>query len=324
MALKLADYRTDVHNNWCPGCGDFGILSSIQMALSELHVNPSNVAVVSGIGCSAKTPHYINAYGVHTLHGRAIAFAEGIKLANPAIEVVAVSGDGDALGIGGNHTLHAGRRNIDMTFVVFDNFVYGLTKGQASPTLGLGVKTKGLAKPNIQQDINPVMLALTAGYTYVARGYAFDVKHLKDLIRKGIQHKGAAFIDVLQPCPTYNDLYTKEWYAGEDREDPDTHKPMPRVYKLEETAYDPLVKTGEPDEVTAKVGQAAAKSMEWGDRIPTGVFYQNPFVPSFEERVEKTRVSVYRELPPAKLRISEDDGTSAAPMEPLLDQFKAV
>ncbi|HVP23368.1 MAG TPA: 2-oxoacid:ferredoxin oxidoreductase subunit beta [Conexivisphaerales archaeon] len=324
MALKLADYRTDVHNNWCPGCGDFGILSSIQMALSELQVNPSNVAVVSGIGCSAKTPHYINAYGVHTLHGRAIAFAEGIKLANPAIEVVAVSGDGDALGIGGNHTLHAGRRNIDMTFVVFDNFVYGLTKGQASPTLGLGVKTKGLAKPNIQQDINPVMLALTAGYTYVARGYAFDVKHLKDLIRKGIQHKGAAFIDVLQPCPTYNDLYTKEWYAGEDREDPDTHKPMPRVYKLEETAYDPLVKTGEPDEVTAKVGQAAAKSMEWGDRIPTGVFYQNPFVPSFEERVEKTRVSVYRELPPAKLRISEDDGTSAAPMEPLLDQFKAV
>jgi len=324
LALKLADYRTDVHNNWCPGCGDFGILSSIQMALSELQVNPSNVAVVSGIGCSAKTPHYINAYGVHTLHGRAIAFAEGIKLANPAIEVVAVSGDGDALGIGGNHTLHAGRRNIDMTFVVFDNFVYGLTKGQASPTLGLGVKTKGLAKPNIQQDINPVMLALTAGYTYVARGYAFDVKHLKDLIRKGIQHKGAAFIDVLQPCPTYNDLYTKEWYAGEDREDPDTHKPMPRVYKLEETAYDPLVKTGEPDEVTAKVGQAAAKSMEWGDRIPTGVFYQNPFVPSFEERVEKTRVSVYRELPPAKLRISEDDGTSAAPMEPLLDQFKAV
>jgi 2-oxoglutarate ferredoxin oxidoreductase subunit beta len=324
LALKLADYRTDVHNNWCPGCGDFGILSALQMALTELQIPPSNAAVVSGIGCSAKTPHYINAYGIHTLHGRAITFAEGIKLANPGIEVVAVSGDGDALGIGGNHTLHAGRRNIDMTFVVFDNFVYGLTKGQASPTLGLGVKTKGLAKPNIQQDINPVMLALTAGYTYVARGYAFDIKHLKDLIKNGIRHKGAAFVDVLQPCPTYNDLYTKEWYAGEDREDPETHKAMPRVYKLEETGYDPLVKTGGLEEETTKVGQAVAKSMEWGDHIPIGLFYQNPFVPSFEERIEKTRVSAYREAPPAKLKIAKEDGTTAAPMESLMDIYKAV
>jgi 2-oxoglutarate ferredoxin oxidoreductase subunit beta len=324
LALKLADYRTDVHNNWCPGCGDFGILSAIQMALSELQVNPSSAAVVSGIGCSAKTPHYINAYGIHTLHGRSIAFAEGIKLANPGIEVVAVSGDGDALGIGGNHTLHAGRRNIDMTFVVFDNFVYGLTKGQASPTMGLGVKTKGLAKPNIQQDINPVMLALTAGYTYVARGYAFDIKHLKELIKKGIQHKGAAFIDVLQPCPTYNDLYTKEWYGGEDREDPETHKAMPRVYRLEDTSYDPLVKKGERDEELAKISQAVVKSLEWGDRIPTGVFYQNPFVSSFEERIESTRIAEYRSLPPAKLQISAEGGETTAPMDSLYDIFKAI
>jgi 2-oxoglutarate ferredoxin oxidoreductase subunit beta len=324
LAIRLADYRTDVHNNWCPGCGDFGILSALQMALSELQVPPSSAAVVSGIGCSAKTPHYINAYGIHTLHGRSIAFAEGIKLANPDLEVVAVSGDGDALGIGGNHTLHAGRRNIDMTFIVFDNFVYGLTKGQASPTMGLGVKTKGLAKPNIQQDINPMMLALTAGYTYVARGYSFDVKHLKDLIKKGIQHKGAAFIDVLQPCPTYNDLYTKEWYSGEDREDPETHKAMPRVYKLDDTGFDPVVKKGDREEEIAKVAQAFAKSVEWGDRIPIGLFYENPFVPTFEERVEETRVPDYTALPPAKLRIAKGDGTSAAPMDSLLDIYKAV
>jgi 2-oxoglutarate ferredoxin oxidoreductase subunit beta len=322
--LKLTDYKTEVHNNWCPGCGDFGILSSIQMALSELQVPPHHAVVVSGIGCSAKTPHYINAYGIHTLHGRAIAFAEGIKLANPELEVVAVSGDGDALGIGGNHTLHAGRRNIDMTFVVFDNFVYGLTKGQASPTMSLGMKTKGLAKPNIQQDINPIMLALTAGYTFVARGYAFDVKHLKEIIRKGIQHKGAAFIDVLQPCPTYNDIYTKEWYAGEDRLDPETHRAVPRVYKLEEAGYDPLVKKGDRAEEVAKISQAIAKSVEWGDRIPIGVYYQNPFVPSFEERLEETRIHGYKESPPAKLQIAKDDGHPAADMDGLFDMFKVV
>lgn len=322
--LKLTDYKTEVHNNWCPGCGDFGILSSIQMALSELQVPPHHAVVVSGIGCSAKTPHYINAYGIHTLHGRAIAFAEGIKLANPELEVVAVSGDGDALGIGGNHTLHAGRRNIDMTFVVFDNFVYGLTKGQASPTMSLGMKTKGLAKPNIQQDINPIMLALTAGYTFVARGYAFDVKHLKEIIRRGIQHKGAAFIDVLQPCPTYNDIYTKEWYAGEDRLDPETHRAVPRVYKLEEAGYDPLVKKGDRAEEVAKISQAIAKSVEWGDRIPIGVYYQNPFVPSFEERLEETRIHGYKESPPAKLQIAKDDGHPAADMDGLFDMFKVV
>jgi len=322
--LKLTDYKTEVHNNWCPGCGDFGILSSIQMALSELQVPPHHAVVVSGIGCSAKTPHYINAYGIHTLHGRAIAFAEGIKLANPELEVVAVSGDGDALGIGGNHTLHAGRRNIDMTFVVFDNFVYGLTKGQASPTMSLGMKTKGLAKPNIQQDINPIMLALTAGYTFVARGYAFDVKHLKEIIRRGIQHKGAAFIDVLQPCPTYNDIYTKEWYAGEDRLDPETHRAVPRVYKLEEAGYDPLVKKGDRAEEVAKISQAIAKSVEWGDRIPIGVYYQNPFVPSFEERLEETRIRGYKESPPAKLQIAKDDGHPAADMDGLFDMFKVI
>ncbi|MEM3185998.1 MAG: 2-oxoacid:ferredoxin oxidoreductase subunit beta [Conexivisphaerales archaeon] len=320
MALKLTDYRTEVHNNWCPGCGDFGILSAIQMALQELQIPPHKAAVFSGIGCSGKTPHYINTYGIHTLHGRGLAFAEGAKLANPELEVILTAGDGDSLGIGGNHTLHAGRRNIDLTVIVHDNFVYGLTKGQAAPTLGLGVKTKGLAKPNIQQDLNPIMLALVAGYTFVARGYAFDTRHLKEIIKKGIQHKGSAFIDVLQPCPTYDDIHTKEWYAGEDRAT-NAGKAIPRIYRLEETGYDPLVHKDDEGEVLQKITQAMVKSSEWGDKIPIGIFYQNPFVPTFEERIAETRIPVYLKKPPVKLAIHNDNGDPAVDLTPLFDRF---
>ncbi|MDG6939966.1 MAG: 2-oxoacid:ferredoxin oxidoreductase subunit beta [Nitrososphaerota archaeon] len=322
MALKLTDYRTDVHNNWCPGCGDFGILSAVQLALQELQIPPHRAAVFSGIGCSGKTPHYINAYGVHTLHGRGIAFAEGAKLANPELEVILTAGDGDSLGIGGNHTLHAGRRNIDLTVVVYDNFVYGLTKGQAAPTMALGVKTKALPKPNIQQDINPTMLAVVAGYTFVARGYSFDTKHLKDLIKRGMQHRGSSFISVLQPCPTYNDIHSKEWYAGEDRKDPATGKALPRVYRLEENGYDPVVHKNDEAEVARKLSQAMAKSIEWGDRIPIGVFYANPFVQTYEERVVETRIPVYASRPPVKLKLEKEDGTPAVDMTRLLDAFR--
>lgn len=321
MALKLADYRTEVHNNWCPGCGDFGILSAVQMALAELQIPPHRAAVFSGIGCSGKTPHYINAYGIHTLHGRGIAFAEGAKLANPELEVILTAGDGDTLGIGGNHTLHLGRRNLDITVIMHDNFVYGLTKGQASPTLGLGVKTKGLAKPNIQQDINPIMLAIVAGYTFVARGYAYDTKHLKELIKKGITHKGSAFLDILQPCPTYDDIHTKSWYAGEDRPDPQTGRPVPRTYHLEDIGYDPLVRKDADEEVLQKVTQAFAKSMEWGDRIPIGVFYQNPFVPTFEERLAETRIPSYITSPPARMKIAGEDGSPSVDLNPILQRF---
>jgi len=321
MALKLADYRTEVHNNWCPGCGDFGILSAVQMALAELQIPPHRAAVFSGIGCSGKTPHYINAYGIHTLHGRGIAFAEGAKLANPELEVILTAGDGDTLGIGGNHTLHLGRRNIDMTVIMYDNFVYGLTKGQASPTLALGMKTKGLAKPNIQQDINPIMLAVVAGYSFVARGYAYDTKHLKELIKKGITHKGSAFIDVLQPCPTYDDIHTKSWYAGEDRTAQTQGKPVPRTYHLEDTGYDPVVKKDSQEEVLQKMSQALAKSLEWGDRIPIGVFYQNPFIPTFEERIIETRAPSYAIIPPAKMKIAKEDGSPAVDLEAILKKY---
>src|SRR5207247_1958445 len=161
--MKPADFATEVHNDWCPGCGDFGILRTIQMALAELRMEPHRVTIVSGIGCSAKTIHYVKTYGVHTLHGRALPYATGVKLANPQLKVLCLSGDGDGLGIGGGHFVNAGRRNLDMLYIIHDNGVYGRTKGQASPTLKLGVQTNSLAHPNSNEAANPIRLPLPAG-----------------------------------------------------------------------------------------------------------------------------------------------------------------
>ncbi|BAJ51485.1 2-oxoglutarate ferredoxin oxidoreductase subunit beta [Candidatus Caldarchaeum subterraneum] len=316
--LSIVSYRTPVHNDWCPGCGDFGILSSIQMALADLQIPPHRVAVFSGIGCSGKTPHYINAYGIHTLHGRVLPFALGAKLANPSLTVIAVGGDGDGLGIGAGHFVNTGRRNVDFTYVLFDNGVYGLTKGQASPTLPRGMKTKSLPKPNVNDAVNPIALAVVSGYTFVARGYAYDTRYLKELIKKGIQHEGSAFIDVLQPCPTYNDIMTKEWYGGEDRIV--EGKPLPRIYKLEDTGYDGEVKSNDPEEVNSKKLQAIAKSFEWGDRIPVGVFYQNKFIPSYEERIS-ANIKDYRTNYPSKQTIATSDGRTIVSLDEIFKEF---
>lgn len=305
MALKITDYKTDVFVDWCPGCGNFGILAALQMALSELQLEPHRVVLVSGIGCSGKTPHFVKTYGVHTLHGRTLPFAQGIKMANPDLEVIATGGDGDGLGIGAGHFVNAGRRNFDMTYLIHDNGVYGLTKGQASPTLQLGVKVKAIPKPNINEALNPIALAIVSGYTFVARAYAYDTKHLKEVIKQAIQHKGLAFVDILQPCPTYNDINTKEWYAGEDRKDPETGKPQSRLYKLEETGYDPVVH--DSSEEFGKKSAAIDKGREWGDRIPIGVFYKNGLVPTFQDRISQ-RIPFYLSNPPAKQRISDETG----------------
>jgi 2-oxoglutarate/2-oxoacid ferredoxin oxidoreductase subunit beta len=322
VALKLTDLKTEVHNDWCPGCGDFGILSAIQMALAEMNVDPNQVVVVSGVGCSSKTPHFVNAYGVHTLHGRSLPFATGIKLSNPGLEVIACGGDGDGLGIGAGHFVNSGRRNVDMAYMIFDNGVYGLTKGQASPTLKLGMKTKALAKPNINQGINPLMLALAAGYTFVARGYAYDVRHLKELIKRAILHKGFAFLDVLQPCPTYNDILTKDYWAGEGFHDA-SGRQIPRTYKLEETGYQGVVKTPETDEMEEKIKQAMMKSFEFGDHTPIGVFYQNEHIPTYEDRLAE-RIPGYLDNPPGRQEISRKDGTPAAVVGKLLDEFRVA
>ena len=319
MALKLADYKTDVHNDWCPGCGDFGIVNALQMALAEMGIERDKAVIFSGIGCSGKTSHFINTYGIHTLHGRVLTFAQGGKLANPEMTVVAVGGDGDGLGIGAGHFVAAGRRNVDMTYIIFDNGVYGLTKGQASPTLKLGEKTKSLPSPNTNYNVNPIGLAVASGFTFVARGYSYDVRHLKDLIIKAVRHKGLSFLDVLQPCPTYNDINTRDWYAGVDlaQESMERHS---RIYKLEDTMYDPLVHYAGESEVNEKLSQALIKSLEWNTKIPTGIFYQNELVSPFTTRLTD-KIPNYLENPPSKQKISKN-GMPTTDISSLLDSLR--
>jgi 2-oxoglutarate ferredoxin oxidoreductase subunit beta len=292
--LELKDFRTKVHNDWCPGCGDFGILNAIQMALFELKLEPHQVAVFSGIGCSGKTPHFVNTYGFHTLHGRSLPVATGAKLANTALTVVAVGGDGDGYGIGVGHFVHTGRRNLDFTYVVHDNQVYGLTKGQASPTLPKGMRTKSMPAASIIEGTNPLATAISSGYTFVARSYALDVRHLKEVLKAAIVHKGSALVDVLQTCPTYNDINTKEWYAGADLQ-----TKAPRLYKLEETGYDGTVKDpNDSNEVTQKKAQALVRSFEWGEKVPIGIFYRIQ-EPTFEDMIGD-RMPSYKEVPLVK------------------------
>ncbi len=306
--LELKSYKADTHNNWCPGCGDFGILTAMQMALFQLKIEPHRVALFSGIGCSGKTPHYVNVYGFHTLHGRVLPVATGAKIANKDLTVIAVGGDGDGYGIGSGYFVNAGRRNLDFTYIVFNNAVYGLTKGQASPTLGKGIKTKSLPEETILEGINPIALAVGAGYTFIARGYALDVRYLSNLIAQAIRHRGSAFIDVLQTCPTYNDLYTKDWYD----EGPEGKS---RIYKLDDTGYDPLVH--DPDngeEIVAKKVQAVAKSYEWGDQIPVGVYYRIER-PTYEEELASRRPSL-GETSLVDIDLNDRD------IQPLLDSLR--
>jgi len=319
MALKLADYKTDVHNDWCPGCGDFGIVNAIQMALADMGIQRDKAVMFSGIGCSGKTSHFINTYGIHTLHGRVLTFAQGAKIANPELTVVAVGGDGDGLGIGAGHFVAAGRRNVNMTYIIFDNGVYGLTKGQASPTLKLGEQTKSLPSPNTNYNVNPIGLAVASGFTFVARGYSYDVRHLKDLIIQAVKHKGLSFLDVLQPCPTYNDINTRDWYAGTDLVD-EAQKRHSRIYKLEERGFDPVVHFDSEVEINEKLSQSLIKSLEWGNSIPIGVFYKNDTVSPYNVRLQD-KIPNYLENPPAQQNISKN-GYSNTDISKILDSLQ--
>jgi len=277
--LTAKDYKSDLHNDWCPACGDFGILTGVQMALAQLGLDPDKVACFSGIGCSGKTPHYIKAYGFHTLHGRVLPTATGGRLANSGVTVLAMGGDGDGYGIGAGYFVNSGRRNLDFTYIVHNNNVYGLTKGQASPTLSKGKKTKSMPEQAIQDGINPIAMAIASGYTFIARAYALEPKYLAGIIVKAIQHKGSAVVDVLQTCPTYNDLYTKEWYEGADLPEKKS-----RLYKLEEQGYDGVVKDpSDKEEIIAKKAAAVGRSYET-DPIPTGIYYQCA-LPTYEDGV---------------------------------------
>ncbi len=303
------NYRTKLWNDWCPGCGDFGILASAQMALQQLGEDPLNVVFVTGIGCSGKTSHYVNVTGVHTLHGRALAFATGVKLANPKLKVLVSAGDGDQLGIGAGHYVAMGRRNIPITLMLHNNGVYGLTKGQAAPTLAKGVKTKSLASPNINGAINPTLLALSTGYTFVARAFSYDAKGLTEIIKMAVAHNGAALIDVLQPCITYNDINTREWYQE-------------RIYSLSAEGYDGTVKSAEEAESGEKLKAALTKSLEFGDRIPLGVLYKNEFVPSYLNGMGST-LRGYPGINPANEPI-EKDGAPLTDLTQILDKLAIV
>jgi 2-oxoglutarate ferredoxin oxidoreductase subunit beta len=320
MALKLSDYKTEVHNDWCPGCGDFGIVNAIQMALAEMNIPRHKAAIFSGIGCSGKTSHFINTFGIHTLHGRVLTFAQGAAIANPEMTIVAAGGDGDGLGIGAGHFVAAGRRNVDMTYIIFNNGVYGLTKGQASPTLKLGEKTKSLPSPNTNYNVNPIGLAIASGFTFVGRGYSYDVRQLKDLIIAAVKHKGLAFLDVLQPCPTYNDINTRDWYAGTDITDEAAVETHSRIYKLEDTGYDPLVHYEEESELNEKLSQALIKSLEWGNKIPTGIFYKNEIITPYSGRIVD-KIPNYLENPPSRQKISSN-GKPITDVSAILDSLQ--
>lgn len=319
MEYSISDYKTQVHNDWCAGCGDFGILNAIQMSLYEMKILPHEAAIFSGIGCSGKTPHFINTFGVHTLHGRVLPFAQGAKLGNPNLNIIAVGGDGDGLGIGSGHFVNAGRRNIDLTYIIYNNGVYGLTKGQASPTLKLGVKTKSLPQPNVNESINPIALACISGFTFVARGYSYDVRYLKEIIKKAVMHKGLSFIDVLQPCPTYNDINTKDWYQSFKIDEDNPSIKIPKIYKLEEQGFDGVVK--EDSQVSTKIIAAIEKSKEWDDRIPVGVFYENILTPTFDERIQST-IENYNTNPPAKQRIHDESNHTIVDIDRLINDLK--
>ncbi len=298
----MVNYRTTEFIDWCVSCADFGILSSETAALADLGIDQTKAVIVSGIGCSSKTPHYINVNGVHTLHGRAITYASGIKLADPDLKVIVNSGDGDLLGIGVGHLVSAGRRNLDITIILHNNGVYGLTKGQASPTLHRGIQTKSLPAKNINDSLDPLALALTAGYTFVARAYAYDAIFTKEIIKKAITHKGTALIDILQPCPTYNDINTKEWYEK-------------RMYKLEE---DYEVKA--PEDAGEKMSKALVKSFEWGDKIPIGIFYENNFIPSYGDRIAEHTPSYFENMP--SKQIIEQSKKSTTDISKLLQKLQ--
>lgn len=201
--FQPADYKTDLKPVWCAGCGDFGVLTGVYRAMAELQLKPWETVVVSGIGCSSRLPGYVATYGFNSVHGRALPIATGVKVARPELNVVAVGGDGDGLAIGGNHFMHACRRNLDLCYILMDNEIYGLTKGQAAPTTPSGDKTKSTFYGNPEPSVDPCELAISMGATWVARAFSGDLKGTVDLLVKGMTHKGFAFLNVMSPCVTW-------------------------------------------------------------------------------------------------------------------------
>ncbi len=257
--VTVKDYTAPIPITWCPGCGNFAILRALNQALVNLALEPRQLLFVSGIGQGPKLPHYTRGNVFNGLHGRTLPAASGAKIANHELTVIGIDGDGGAYGEGLNHLLATMRRNVNLTYLVHNNQVYGLTKGQASPTSDLGFVTK-TTPLGASQPLNPLLVALASDVSFLARGFAGDIAHLTKLLEMGIEHHGFALIDILQPCVSFNHRNTFPWYRE-------------RVYKLEEEKHD-------PGDITA----ALARAQEWGDRIPIGVIYRRER-PVYEEQL---------------------------------------
>jgi len=261
-------FDTGVRPQWCPGCGNYGVLAAVRAALADLGFRRENVVAVAGIGCHGRMTEYLDVNAFHAIHGRAVPVAEGVKLANPKLTVLVHTGDGDAYAIGLSHLLHAARRNVGIKVLVHNNMVYALTTGQAGPTTPRGLKTRSTPYGSVEEPFNPLLLLLASGATFVARGFSDDVQHLKELVKRAILHKGFAVIDVIQPCVTFYDA--RQWFKE-------------RAYKLEDESHDP-----------SDFRAALEKSLET-ERVPLGVIYEVE-KPTFEELV------LSREHPPPALR----------------------
>jgi 2-oxoglutarate ferredoxin oxidoreductase subunit beta len=279
--VTLDDLKTPKTNTWCPGCGNFGILMAFKKALIELGLQREETVMVSGIGCHGKIVNYVNINGFHGIHGRVLPAAQGIKLANPNLTVVGFAGDSDQYNEGWGHFAHAIRNNIDMTLIVHDNMVLGLTTGQATSTSQQGFKSKSTPFGVIPPMLNPVAHALVSNSSFVARGFSGDMFHLKKLMVEAIKHRGFAYVDVFQPCVSFNYLNTYDWFSQ-------------RVYKLEDEGHD----------VTDR-NKALEKAFEWGDRIPIGIFY-NKERPTYQDSIPQAT-----EVPPTKVPTGNVNITSA-------------
>jgi len=283
--VTLEDYNNNQTPAWCPGCGDFSILKCLKQALVDLGLSPHQVLIVSGIGQAAKTPHYLRCNVFNGLHGRDIPVAVGAKIANSDLVVIAESGDGDIYGEGGNHFIHNIRRNVNIKVFIHNNQIYGLTKGQASPTSELGMVTRVQVNGVINPPFNPIAVAIALDASFVARSFSGDQEHLIEMMKSAITHNGFAILDILQPCVSFNRINTFQWYKE-------------RIYKLDEE-YSPT------DRVSA-----FRKALEWGDKIPIGVIYKK-IRPTYEEQLPQLK-----EMPLYRQSIEDID------YSPILKEFR--
>ncbi len=271
IKLKPADYRSDIEPTWCPGCGHFGVIAALTKAFSELGLPPENIVSVSGIGCSSRAPLFMKNYSVHTLHGRAIPVAVGIKLANPELTVLVETGDGDMFSIGAGHNPHAARRNIDITVICMDNQIYGLTKNQISPTSREGLYGSLTPYGSIDPPLNPIATMLAYGSTFVAQTYAGNPKHMAYIFEEAIRHKGFSFVNVLSPCPTFNKVDTFKYYKNKTKDINEMGHDPADYEKALELAFHDLDHYYNPDAP-----------------VPIGIFYKG-IKETYDERMRRVR-----------------------------------